>query len=118
MGEPRADNNAVIPFVQPFSGEGRVELTATPASISVIHDGSSLSFKATELPLAIFPTLNGNLAITRTLPDDRLLLKLLSSDGSETSAVSITATTDTQPMLRAARLVGQTLYLVYYDNIA
>ncbi|WP_375589815.1 hypothetical protein ABWH89_02085 [Hoeflea alexandrii] len=115
---PGADNNQVIPFVRPFSGEGRVELIATPAAISVVHDGSSLSFEATELPLAIFPTGNGNLSITRTLPDDRLLLKLLSSDGSETSVVSITASADTQPMLRAARLVGQTLYLVYYDNIA
>lgn len=114
----RAGNYADIPFVRPFSGEGRVELTATPASISVINDGSSLSFEATELPLSIFPTGNGNLAITRTLPDDRLLLKLLSSEGFETSAVSITASTDTQPMLRAARLVGQTLFLVYYDNIA
>jgi len=107
-----------VPFVRPFFGTGRVQFSANLGSLSVSHDDASVTLGSSELPLGIFAIRDNNyLAVIRTMPDDQLIIRQLAADGSTVANFPVMASIGTQPMFRSARLEGDTLYLVYYDNI-
>jgi predicted membrane-bound spermidine synthase len=108
----------LIPFVHPFSGNGEVRFDEISQTYIVSTSQTSLKFADSELPLSLFEVPDGFVAFVRSMPDEHLQLRHLGRDGSQKEALRISASEGTEPIYRAASVIDDVLYLVFYDNIA
>ncbi|OSZ71681.1 hypothetical protein CAP37_20945 [Hydrogenophaga sp. IBVHS1] len=104
----------------PLLGAALGAVTSDERAMSVIHApaGGMQKFPEPGVPLAWFESPTSRHALFRQFPSDRLLLQRYGADGRAECSVPVQHAGPAQanPILRAATVHGERLYVVYYDN--
>jgi len=96
---------------------GAVSVSERVMAVAHAVEGQ-LPFSEPGIPLALFDAPSSRYVLFRQFPSDRLLLQRYGADGRTecTQPVQHDGRTDAHPILRAATVHGDRLYVVYYDN--
>lgn len=104
----------------PLLGAPMGAVTMDPHVMSVVHSPAGGAQKLPEpgVPLAWFDSSSSRLALFRQFPSDRLMLQRYGADGRAECSVPVQheGRAEANPILRAATVHGERLYVVYYDN--
>lgn len=120
--QPLTAGAMAVPFVELGQDQDGMLARFDPAearTILALGDGRQVRFPWSGVPIAALSRDEGGpVVVFRTMPAGTLLLVTLGNDGAVAAMVPIRHADDSEPIFRAAAMVGHDVAVVYYDNVS